>query len=95
MTLLHTPFRPGSHVKDVAIDGEAVLVDLRSGTYFGLDEIGTAIWHRLRDVSTGAAIAEDLVRHYDVSIEQLCCDIERFLRELHARGLVTTPDACS
>ena len=92
MTMLETPFKTGSHVKDVAIDGEAVLVDLQSGTYFGLDEIGTAIWQQLRDVTTGAAIADELRGRYDVSAEQLCADIERFLRELHARGLVTTSD---
>src|SRR5262245_17095241 len=87
---LDTLWQVGEHVKDVVIDGQAVLVDTNADTYFGLDEVGTLIWDQLRESTTGVAIAAQIVQRYDVSAEVVCRDIERFLRELYARGLLVS-----
>jgi hypothetical protein len=31
------------------VDGEMVLLDMNSENYFGLDEVGTAIWQAMQD----------------------------------------------
>jgi hypothetical protein len=94
MSALQHVWRVGGHVKHVVIDGQAVLMDTKTDSYFGLDEIGTLIWDQLRDSATTVAIAEQLAHRYDVSAEVVCADLERFLRELHARGLVTPVVPC-
>ena len=95
MSTLHTLWIVGGHVRDVVIDGEAVLMDTHTDCYFGLDEIGTVIWDQLRTSATGIAIAEQLAHRYDVGIDVVCADIDRFLRALHARGLAVPAAACS
>ena len=88
MDLLHTPLTVARDVTDVVIDGEAVLMDAHSGTYFGLDEVGTAIWRLIRGSATGAAIVDHLQQELGVSRSILTNDVERFIRELHTRRLV-------
>ncbi len=41
------------------LDGEAVILDLVSGTYFGLNEVGTRVW-RLVDEGRDAAQIVDV-----------------------------------
>ena len=90
MDLLHTPLTVARDVTDVVIDGEAVLMDAHSGTYFGLDEVGTAIWRLIREAATGTAIVDHLQQQFGVSRSILITDVERFIRELHARRLLAS-----
>jgi hypothetical protein len=47
------------------LDGEAVILDLQSGTYFGLNAVGAHIWQLLvRDGALRTAF-DDLCREYD------------------------------
>ena len=85
---LHTAWTTGCHVKHVVIDGQAVLMNSRTERYFGLDEVGTVIWEQLRESANGIAIADHLAHRYDIGADAVRADVERFLGELHARGLV-------
>jgi hypothetical protein len=85
---LDTVVRPGRDVLSRDLDGEAVLVDLRSGTYFGLDPVGTRIWSRL---SGGAPLREALrgvLDAFEVPEERARADLVRLCEELVARGLL-------
>lgn len=73
--------------KDVG--GEAVLLDLDSETYFGLNPTGARFWQLLTTHSIGEAI-EALQDEYDVSAGALRRDIESLADELVRRGLVRT-----
>ncbi len=75
------------------IAGEAVLLDLNSETYFGLDEIGTRMW----SVLLASASVEDayhvLLDEFDVEPEALRSDLSAFLEKLAGSGLVSLSDA--
>ena len=70
--------------------GEAVILDLKSGLYYGLDEIGTRFWTLLMDGGdVGTAVAA-LLAEYDVDEERLRADVDRLLSDLVSKKLVTT-----
>ena len=75
------------------LDGEAVLLNLEDGTYFGLDPVGTRIWQLIdEERGTVRGILAALLREYDVDPEQCEEDLLRLLAELRSRGLITLVD---
>ncbi len=72
------------------LEGEAVLVDLDTGTYYGLDEVGTRIWELL-DAESGVrvdAVAAAIVEEYEVAREVATRDLVALLERLESRRLV-------
>lgn len=70
------------------LDGEAVLLNVESGLYFGLDEIGTRIWGLLAQGATTEQIGTHLLEEYEAPPEQIYADLEEFLGLLREKGLV-------
>jgi len=70
------------------LDGEAAILNLKNGTYFGLDPIGAFIWKRLVQPQPVSSIAEALLDHYDVEPERCHNDLLALLRQLDERGLL-------
>jgi DeoR/GlpR family transcriptional regulator of sugar metabolism len=70
------------------MDGEAVILDLGSGTYFGLDEVGSAIWELFAKGSTVAEIQAKVLELYDVDAATARRDLEALVADLTERGLV-------
>ena len=69
------------------LDGEAVILDLQSGTYFGLNAVGAHIWQLMERHGTLQAVFDDLCREYDAApavLEQVA--ISGDLSGLIARG---------
>ncbi|MGQ0586940.1 MAG: PqqD family protein [Gammaproteobacteria bacterium] len=71
--------------------GEAVLLDLRSQKYFGLNEVGTRAWQLLQETGDAAAVYERLGREYDVDAAQLERDLDELFDRLLKAGLVEEP----
>ena len=73
-----------------SIDGEAVILETESGTYYGLNTVGTVIWELLEDVDTASveSLREHVLETYDIPREQCEQDIEAFLSEMEAKGLL-------
>ena len=70
------------------LDGESVLLNLDSGTYFGLDEVGTRFWQLIeRDERVDVALAT-LEQEYDVPVDVLRADVERLVSALVEKGLM-------
>ena len=63
------------------VDGEAVILDLHSGTYFGLNAVGTRIWQLLEQHGRLRTVLNELCREYDAAPDEL----ERDLLGLVAR----------
>src|SRR5207249_4959695 len=53
------------------LQGEAVLLNLTSGVYFGLDQMGTRVWQLLGKQELLSDVAQSIMAEYDVSVE--CC----------------------
>jgi len=76
----HTLFRE--------LAGEAVLLNLASGTYFGLDETGTSFWQVLTTTGTIQEAYDQLLSEYDVEPDDLRQDISGLLDKLIDHDLV-------
>ncbi len=69
------------------LDGEAMLVDVESGKYFGLNETGSEIWRLLVEGLPTEEIPSRLVESFDVTLEAATAGVEGLVRELRAHGL--------
>jgi coenzyme PQQ synthesis protein D (PqqD) len=74
------------------LDGEAVLLDLGSGTYFGLNEVGTRIWQMIEAGDDEPAIVSTLAAEYAAERAAIAADVKRLLGELRSRRLIV-PEA--
>jgi hypothetical protein len=70
------------------LEGEAVILNLESGTYFGLDPVGTRIWSLLQEDGSLRRAFEVVLQEYDVAPEKLQGDILRLVDDLRRKGLV-------
>ena len=70
------------------MNGSAVMMDIMTGKYYNLGQIGGRIWELLEEPLTLAALVEKLTDEYDVSAEQCRTDILPFLNTLLERGLL-------
>lgn len=70
------------------LDGEAVLLNLHSGTYFGLDPIGTRMWNLLAQHGNLAAAYKILLEEFDVDEERLQTDLLSLAEQLAEQGLL-------
>lgn len=70
------------------VDGEMVLLDMESENYFGLDEVGTAIWKTMQEYGTLQEVLNALLEQYEVESEVLENDLEDFVGKLVESGLV-------
>jgi len=81
--------RRGRDVLHREVEGEAVLVDLGSGRFFGLDEVGTRVWDRLDTEATVASLVDRVVEEFEVARPRAEKDLLALLREMARRRLVT------
>jgi hypothetical protein len=75
------------------LEGEAVLLNLANGQYYGLDESSFHMYQTL--ISSGAieTAYETLRREYAVEPEQLRADLDKFVSHLIENGLLVYLDA--
>jgi len=74
------------------VNGETVILDLKSENYFGLDKVGTRIWQLLQEYGDVQKTFEIMLEEFDVDAEQLEMDINELLEKLIASGLVKIGD---
>jgi hypothetical protein len=86
---LSTRVVPGPNVLFREIDGEAVLLDLRGEAYFGLNGIGTAIWHAATRASSLGDAVPSLLAQFEVDETTLTKDVLALAEELVMCGLLT------
>lgn len=82
---------PAKHVVSTAHGNRTVLLDARSGHYYGLDEIGSRIWVLTQQGQSVSGIVETLHGEYDVSPEALAADVEAFMTRLRRSRLLVLP----
>jgi coenzyme PQQ synthesis protein D (PqqD) len=77
------------------LDGEMVLLDLATGTYFGLDHVGARVWTLIGDRAPLGAVFETLLAEYEVAPAPLERDLLALVGDLCTRGLtrVVAPSA--
>ena len=70
------------------LDGDAVLLDLASGRYFGLNPVGTRVWTLLAAGATVDAAIAAMAAEFDADAGQIARDVDELIAELLTRGLV-------
>ena len=70
------------------VGGEAVLLNLNSERYFGLDEVGTRMWTVLTSAPSIQGAYHTLLAEYDVDRETLQQDLQDLVEKLVEHGLV-------
>ena len=69
------------------MDGESVLLNLETGMYFGLDEVGTRVWRLAADNGALRAVRERLVEEYDADPATIERDLLALAETLVSKGL--------
>jgi hypothetical protein len=70
------------------MDGELVLLDLNTGTYYGLDVLGARIWSLIGQPASVVSIRDAIVADYDVDDATCEKDILLFLKQMQEAGLI-------
>ena len=70
------------------IGSEAVILDLQSGVYYGLNDTGNQIWHWLSTPKTMSQLHKLLLDEYDVPVEEAISDLQILLEEMVNTGLI-------
>lgn len=80
--------RFGPEVLIQQVGGEAVLLDLRSEQYFGLDPVGTRLLALINESDSVAAALDRLLQEYEVERATLEEDALALLADCTAQGLL-------
>jgi hypothetical protein len=79
------------HVSFKEVDGTVVVLDIREGSYWGLDEVASRIWlSMVTDRETFNQCAMRLCTLYACSETTIRADMTRFLSSCLERGLIAT-----
>jgi len=70
------------------VSGEAVLLNLGTGVYYGLNEVGAFIWQRMDGDHTVDDLVEEICAAYAVDRERAAADVRRLVAELLEAGLI-------
>lgn len=68
--------------------GEAVILDIKSGIYYGLDGVGVSVWNLIQEPKTIEEIQQTILAEYEVEPEQCEREILALLQELATSGLI-------
>ncbi len=77
-----------AHVLVRFLDQEAVLLNLETEQYFGLDEIGTRMWQLVTASPSIDAAYQELLAEFDVEAEMLHSNLTELLTRLVDSGLL-------
>ena len=72
------------------LQGEIVLLNLKTNLYCGLDEMGTKIWRFINEQKSLNNILNELVQEYDISESQCAEDLLNFVNLLREKDFIQT-----
>src|SRR5579863_8830434 len=68
--------------------GEAAILGLKNGIYYGLDPVGARIWNLIQTPVLVSAVRDAIVQEYDVEAERCERDLLDLLQKLAEQGLL-------
>ena len=74
------------------LQGEAAILNLANGVYYGLDLIGAQVWTLLQQPRRVEEIRDAVLREYEVEPERWQSDLLALLERLQAEGLIEVRD---
>ncbi|MDF5728083.1 MAG: PqqD family peptide modification chaperone [Rhizonema sp. PD38] len=70
------------------LGGEAVVLNLQSGVYHGLNEVGARIWDLIQQPKSVLDVKQRLLSEYEVEPEVCTLDLLALLHTLEVAGLI-------
>lgn len=67
---------------------ETVMMDIMSGKYFKLSEVGGSIWNKIEQPKLVSDLIAELLKEYDVTEEECTNQTIEFLTQLVDKGIV-------
>lgn len=92
MIAANSHIRVPEHVLYRAVGDDAVLLNLDTGQYYGLDTVGARMWDRLTFHGRVEPALADLLAEYNVEEERLLADLTDLVDRLSAAGLLNVDD---
>jgi hypothetical protein len=84
------PIRIADDVVFEVLDGETVVLNLTSGEYHTLNGTGTRAWQLIEEHHDLDHVRAAMAAEFDVDEARLAADLDRLVRDLVDRRLVTT-----
>ncbi|MCU0527692.1 MAG: PqqD family peptide modification chaperone [Elainella sp. Prado103] len=72
--------------------GEAVILQLKSGIYYGLNEVGARLWELVQQPQTVADLRDTILSEYEVDAATCLQDIRMILQALMEAELILLQD---
>lgn len=85
-SMANTLFKTPSRYEASAVDDELLLIDVDSGKFFALKEVGLRIWNLLDDESDLDLIASQLCEEYEVAPDHARQSVASFADSLVSAG---------
>ena len=82
------PAKDPARFAETRIEDQTVVMALESGDFFALEGTAETIWELIDGTRDRAAILAALGERYDAPAQTLAGDLDRFLGELAAAGLL-------
>lgn len=70
------------------LGGEAIILNLKSGVYHGLNEVAAKIWNIIQNPKSVNDVRTILLEEYEVDFQQCDRDLKELLQELTKVGLI-------
>ena len=71
------------------VGDETVILDLTSGTYYGLDPVGARIWQLMSEGQTLAQVCDTMLAEYEVTREDIERDVAALAQTLLEKNLLS------
>ncbi len=86
---MQATFTPHPDLEVQVLDGEAVILNTRTGAYFGTNPVGTHIWQLYAEGKTVAEVVDGVVARFEVDAERAQSDVLAFTESLLKGGLLS------
>jgi len=75
------------------LGNDIVILDVKAGLYFSLDNVGVLVWHLLQQPRTVREVRQAILDAFEVAPEACERDLLELLRDLATRNLIEIRDA--
>lgn len=85
---LDTVIQRSSELLSSELDEETVMMDIETGDYYGLNNVGSRIWAHSENPVSVSELCEKLQGEFEVPADQCQSDVLDFLKELEERKVI-------
>lgn len=87
------PYQVSPDALSRELDGEVLVLDLRSSLYFGMTGTAARIWQLIEAGEPRETMVATLAREFAADRQVIEADVDAFVSDLTARGLIVAPTA--